>query len=262
MGRPKVPTALAAAVEGYRWARDAVGKSGASVYRLHGKPAAPDLYLKIGAGAVAEGITAETARLRWLAPYLPVPRVIDFIAHGGQAWLLMTAMPGQPACRLLEADPATGPMVVDALAAFMQRVHAIPVETCPFDNALATRLAHARDRIDAGEVDEDDFDEERLGQNAEHVWADLQAMLPLKFDRVVTHGDFTLDNLLIEDGAVVGCIDVGRAGIADRYQDLALLWNCLGEFGEQLQARLFAQYGIDQPDPPRMGFHLLLDELF
>ena len=87
-------------------------------------------------------------------------------------------------------------------------------------------------------------------------------MLPLEFDRVFTHGDFTLDNLLIEGGAVVGCIDVGRAGVADRYQDLALLWNCLGEFGLDLQARLFAQYGIDRPDPRRMGFHLLLDELF
>ena len=262
MGRPAVPSALAAAVEGYRWARDTVGESGASVYRLYDKPGAPGLYLKTGAGAVAKDITAEAARLRWLAPYLPVPRVIDFIAHDRQAWLLMAAMSGQPAYRLLDADPSTGPVVVDALALSMRRLHAIPLHACPFDNALGPRLAHARARIDAGEVDEDDFDQERLGQSAEQVWADLEAMLPLEFDRVFTHGDFTLDNLLIEGGAVVGCIDVGRAGVADRYQDLALLWNCLGEFGLDLQARLFAQYGIDRPDPRRMGFHLLLDELF
>jgi len=163
---------------------------------------------------------------------------------------------------LLERDPGAGPAVVDALAAFLRRLHAIPVAECPFDDALEPRLAQARARIDAGEVDEADFDEERLGQTAEQVWTDLQAMLPLDFDRVVTHGDFTLDNLLIDGGEVVGCIDVGRAGIADRYQDLALLWNCLGEFGEAQQARLFAQYGIDQPDPQRLAFHLLLDELF
>ena len=142
------------------------------------------------------------------------------------------------------------------------RFHAIAIEACPFDNALGPRLTHARTRIDASEVDESQFDEERLGQTAEQVWADVQAMLPLEFDQVVTHGDFTLDNLLIEGGAVTGCIDVGRAGIADRYQDLALLWAGLGEFGEQLQARLFTQYGVAAPDPRRMGFHLLLDELF
>ena len=88
MGKPAVPSALATAVEGYRWARDTVGESGASVYRLYDKPGAPGLYLKTGAGAVAKDITAEAARLRWLAPYLPVPRVIDFIAHDKQAWLL------------------------------------------------------------------------------------------------------------------------------------------------------------------------------
>ena len=257
-----VPSAMAAAIEGYRWTRDPVGKSGAAVYRVHGNPGAADLFLKAGAGAVGREISAEAARLRWLAEHLPVPRVIDFVALDGQAWLLMTAMPGRSARRVLEADPAIGNTVVDALAAFMRRIHAIPIELCPFADALAPRLAHARARIDAGEVDETDFDEERLGQTAEQVWADVQAMLPLDCDPVVTHGDFTLDNVLVDGGEVTGCIDVGRAGIADRYQDLALLWTGLGEFGASLQDRLFAQYGIAAPDPRRMGFHLLLDELF
>lgn len=61
---------------------------------------------------------------------------------------------------------------------------------------------------------------------------------------------------------MVGCIDVGRAGIADRYQDLAILWNCLGEFGASLRERLFPQYGLSAPDRRKLEFHLLLDELF
>lgn len=257
-----VPPAMAAAIEGYRWTRETTGESGAAVHRLHGKPGAPDVFLKTGAGAVADEISAEAARLRWMAAYLPVPRVIDFVAQDGQAWLLMSVVPGRSARHVLEADPAVGCIVVDALAAFMRRLHALPIAACPFDDALGPRLAHARARIDAGDVDETDFDEERLGQTAERVWADVQAMLPLAPDPVVTHGDFTLDNLLIEGGVVTGCIDVGRAGIADRCQDLALLWTGLGEFGQELQDRLFAQYGIAAPDPRRMGFHLLLDELF
>jgi aminoglycoside 3'-phosphotransferase-1 len=61
---------------------------------------------------------------------------------------------------------------------------------------------------------------------------------------------------------VVGCIDVGRGGIADRYQDLAILWNCLGEFDGELQARLFQRYGIAEPDRRKLAFHLMLDEMF
>jgi aminoglycoside phosphotransferase len=62
--------------------------------------------------------------------------------------------------------------------------------------------------------------------------------------------------------AAAGCIDVGRVGIADRYQDLAILWNCLGEFSPSLQKRLFQKYGIDNPDMNKLQFHLMLDEFF
>ena len=49
---------------------------------------------------------------------------------------------------------------------------------------------------------------------------------PLSFtftaDSVATHVDFWLDNLLIHKGEAAGFIDIGRAGIADRYQDINL----------------------------------------
>lgn len=49
---------------------------------------------------------------------------------------------------------------------------------------------------------------------------------PLSFtftaDSVATHVDFWLDNLLIHKGEIAGFIDIGRAGIADRYQDINL----------------------------------------
>ncbi|MGT3382117.1 phosphotransferase, partial [Escherichia coli] len=69
-------------------------------------------------------------------------------------------------------------------------------------------------------------------------------------------------NLIFDEGKLIGCIDVGRVGIADRYQDLAILWNCLGEFSPSLQKRLFQKYGIDNPDMNKLQFHLMLDEFF
>jgi len=64
------------------------------------------------------------------------------------------------------------------------------------------------------------------------------------------------------DGDVVGCIDAGRVGNADRYQDVALSWNRLGEFDASLQDRFLEQYGIADADERKLLFHLLLDEMF
>jgi aminoglycoside phosphotransferase len=69
-GAVDVPACLSGAVAGYAWARNTIGESGGAVYRLHGKPGAPELYLKHGKHRVADDFGAEAARLRWLAEYL------------------------------------------------------------------------------------------------------------------------------------------------------------------------------------------------
>lgn len=258
---PALPVTIGELVEGHCWARDLVGEAGCAVYRLH-RPGGPDLYLKHGRGPFADDVVDEMVRLRWLAGQAAVPAVRHFAIDADDAWLLTTALPGRTAYQVLEGDPANGPAVVDALADFLRRLHALPVERCPFNSDHRLRLAMARDRMDAGLVDTDDFDEARRGWSTGQLWDELMALLPIAADRVVTHGDFSLDNILIVDGRVAGCIDVGRAGLADRYQDLAILWNCLGEFGAALQDRLFAGYGIGHPDARRLRFHLALDECF
>jgi aminoglycoside 3'-phosphotransferase-1 len=194
-----MPASMRAAVAAYQWARDGVGESDAAVYRLQGRDGAPALFLKHGTGAAAADIADEMARLRWLARYLPVPAVLQFAraADPDQAWLLMTAIPGTTASAVLEANPALGPAVADALAAFLRRLHALPVSDCPFDAGHAVRLAQARQRIDAGLVDAGDFDAGREGWTAQQVWLALQEYLPLTPDLVVTHGDFSLDNILM-----------------------------------------------------------------
>ena len=257
-----VPAGMSTQLMGYEWARATIGESGGAVYRLHGKAGAPDLYVKCGKDVVADDISDEMARLRWLGQYVPVPAVVHFVRTSDEAFLLMTALPGKTAYQVLNESPELRPVIVDALAMFLRRLHAIPVSECPFNSDHAYRLSRARKRIDGGLVDESDFDEERQDWTSEQVWDALQGILPLAPDAVVTHGDFSLDNLLIQNGEVLGCIDAGRAGIADRYQDLALLWNCLGEFDASLQERLLTNYGIPVPDQDKLEFHLMLDELF
>ena len=292
-----VPLSVTPWVEGRHWSRNLVGEAGGSVYRLSRpdvqadamRGVAPgDLYLKHGMGPVSTDVFAEAARLQWLAAYVPVPavRLLFATGQGGglpqhaeqrprrddrETWLLMDALPGRTAYEILDASadaPAVQAAVVDALVAFVQRVHAIPAVSCPFISDHHRRLLHARERLEAGVVDEDDFGAQHDGWTAHDVWNAMVALFPLDVDVVVTHGDFSLDNVVLTERhagngfEVVGCLDVGRLGVADRYQDLAILHDCLSEFGDALQARVFTEYGIIVVDDAKLRFHLALDEFF
>lgn len=155
------------------------------------------------------------------------------------------------------------PRIIAGFAAFLRALHALPVDDCPFDASAAVRLAHARRLVAGAAVDESDFDEDHRGWTAREVLAQVEALAPCATGRVVTHGDFSLGNLMLDaDGRPTGCIDVGRLGIADSWQDIAILWNNLRDVDEGAPALFLKAMGIDKPDEPRLLFHRCLDELF
>ncbi len=258
-----IPAILAAETDGLVWHRDLVGESGCEVFCLTAADGRPLRYLKHGCASQAGDVIDEFVRLRWLQGRIDVPVIVGFQATDAEAWLLTGAVTGPTAYQLLEpGDAATAHDVVDALADYLRGLHAIRPQDCPFTAHHMLRLARARERMDQGLVDEDDFDDARLGQTVEALWTRLMALLPDGTDMVVTHGDYSLDNLIFPPDAPLHGIDVGRLGLADRYQDIAIAWNCLGEFGADLQQRFLQRYGIEVLDERRLEFHLTLDEFF
>lgn len=259
---PTLPPSLEPRLAGREWHRNLVGAAGAQVYRLH-RPGSPDLYLKQGDGETSTAIADEFARLSWLAGRWPVPAVEHFEWRGGSAWLLTHAQPGRTAYEWLQDDPDRAPAIVAALGRCLRQLHELPIDACPFNANHRLQLALARQRLEAGLIDASDFDDARQGWTAQQVWSALTGLLPLAEDPVLCHGDFSLDNILMnEHGEVTGIIDLGRAGVADRHHDLAILSNNLDEFGPELQQVLFTAYGLDAPDARKLEFHLLLDECF
>lgn len=262
LNEAEAPPSLAALTAGADWTRVEAGESGGSVWRLSWVGQA-DAYLKYGRGAVADAIADEAVRLRWLAGRAPVPAMRLFACTADEAWLLSDAAPGLTGDDWLERAPAMLPTIVRGCAALMRRLRALPADDCPFEASHRVRLAAARRNVAGGLVDEADFDDDHAGWSAAAMLAETERLAPAKPDRVVTHGDFSLGNILFDaDGAVTGLIDVGRCGVADPYQDIAVLWQNLGEFGPAAQALLVEALEMAVLDEQRLAFHRCLDELF
>jgi aminoglycoside 3'-phosphotransferase II len=253
-----------------------VGESGARVVRWDAG-GSPALFLKSATrvrGAESDFLSGEAARLRWMRGRgLPVPDVLHHSVLGEREWLLTGAVPGIDAAaaavqlrRAPDVERATASLV-GALAEGLRLLHATDVGKCPFQHPAAARIAEGRVRADRGLVDEGDFDASRRGWSAVQVVAALETTRPARERAVLTHGDYCLPNVMVRregDGwALSGFVDCGRAGAADPYQDLALAARSVDfNLGSAWVQRLFEAAGVSEPDPARLEFYALLDELF
>ncbi len=123
-------------------------------------------------------------------------------------------------------------------------------------------------------VDVDDAEPETFGangfENPEALLTWLQTHKP-EYEPVLSHGDFCLPNIFLQDNQVTGFIDLGATGIGDKWRDIALCHrslkhNCDGTFGDKVYPDfnpdlLFEELGID-PNSEKIRYYILLDELF
>lgn len=255
-----LPPALRNVTADAVWQRTTIGESGASVFRLTSHDAT-QRYLKIARGDLALELEQEMRRLAWLAERVPVPRVEAFIQEHAVSYLLMSSVPGHNA-----ADPqqiAQPARLVQLLAAGLHMLHTLPIAGCPFRHDVDDEIERARRRMEQGLVDEADFDANRVGCRTRDLFVELLATRPPVEERVFTHGDYCLPNILIHQGQVSGFVDVGRAGIGDPYRDLALAARSISRnLGAEWVASFFEAYGISSPDPGKLAFFQLLDEFF
>lgn len=239
-----------------------ISASRAQVYRLW-DAAQPISFLKVEVRDAATTLAADVARLRWLAHRLPVPQVLAYHEDEHGCYLLTSVVSGTDTATLAERADTDIAQVVRLLAAGLRQVHAVDITDCPFDARLAQTLAQARQRIDLGLVDEHAIGEQWGGRTIPELWDELLATMPAHEDLVFTHGDACLPNLLVEGNRVSGFVDLGRAGVGDRYRDLALTQRSLiRNYSATWVPLFFAEYGLPQPDEAKLTFYQLLDEFF
>jgi aminoglycoside phosphotransferase len=264
-----LPPILHAALADAIWQPVTIGMSGAQVHRVVA-PGQPARYLKAASGPRVAELRAERDRLTWLRSRLPVPTICGWAEQGAgeqwRGWLLLTEAPGLMACDPAVMGAGDRQRLVTALAEGLRQIHHLPIVGCPFDARLDQRLSQAEWVIRAGIADEEAV-REGLGVGAVELLRRLIATRPAEpaADLVVTHGDYCLPNVLLDPLSfhLTAYLDWGRAGVADRYQDLAIGTRSVRHnLGAAWAAPFLAAYGLSPLDQERLAWYETLDELF
>jgi len=267
-----VPAEVAALTAGGAWEPITIGCSGASVFRVAwpDHPQRSALYLKIAPPELHDELLEEKARLDWLQSLptttdavgrIGAPQALAYAVAEPFAYLALSEVGGLMACDAALA--IAPPLVARLLGEGMRQLHGVDATRCPFDRRLARTLPEAAARLATGRVDLDDFD--HPGDDPYELLAWLQSHIPADEDLVFTHGDYCLPNILIDPAQrrISGYIDWSRAGVADRYQDLALAARSLAyNLGPGVEAHMWEAYGLSQPDDDKLTYYRTLDEFF
>ena len=243
---------------------DCIGMSESSILLFS------DKVLKIR--EVSEEADHEVQALNWLEGKLSAPRVIAHECVEGKSYLLMTRVSDRMACdEYYLKDPQR---LTDLLAQALRELWKVDISDCPLNWTLDRKLEVAQYNVDNGLVDMENVEAETFGPNG---FKDPQDLLQWLIDHkpaeelVLSHGDFCLPNILFKNDGTVSFIDLGRTGVADKWQDIALCYrslkdNYIGKYaGKEYPAydpeMLFEKLGIT-PDWEKIRYYILLDELF
>ena len=256
-----LPSEITAIIDVDSAAEVHIGQSKSRVFKLNERSGRA-LYLKIADSAyVTQELEQEIKVMEWLAERaIPTPRAVRFVKEDAKSYFLMTAVAGESMADSAQSLGAKECLRLGAM--FLKRLHSLDIEGCPFNHRLTVTRALALANLEGGLVDEDDLDSENQGRAPREIYQDV--LSEVKEDPVFTHGDFCFPNIITLNGAINGVVDLGRAGVADRYQDIALfLRSFQTNIGEPEIGEFLKVYGlIERLDQGKISFFKKLDEFF
>lgn len=147
------------------------------------------------------------------APF-PTPHPYAFVQRetieGLESWLVMSYISGEPLIVAIdnETNQAVRWRILRAFGNILAAIHSHPA---PSDLRSDRTLGHA----------EYNFLHYTTEGSAE-LLEQLRQHRPLSIPSTLIHGDFTVDNVLIQEGKVTGIIDWAGGGMGDPRYDLAL----------------------------------------
>lgn len=205
----------------------------------------------------------EYIMLKWLQDKLPVPKILAFVQENGYNYLLLSKVDGYMA---FEEPVAKDPVeLVKILANGIKALWDIDIRDCPVKNGLDQKFIQAQYNIDHDLCEILDTDPDIFKFNDFQELLDWLKLHRVEEDFVLSHGDFCLPNIFIKDHQITGYIDLGRSGIADKWQDIALCirslrYNLEEKFKLEYIDLLLAELNVVY-DQFKIDYYMMLDEL-
>jgi len=260
----KVPEKISELILENEYETDHIGMSDSSILLFR------DKVLKIQ--KTSRESENEYCMMLWLKGKLPVPKMLAHEQMDNTSYLLMSRCKGEMAC---EQKFMENPKKLTAmLAGGLKSLWNIDIADCLADWCLKNKLSGAAYNVEHGLVDLEHVEETTFGkdgfQNPEKLLQWLYDNQP-KEELVLSHGDFCLPNIFLDDGGLSGIIDLGKTGIADKWCDIAICYRSMlhnydGKYNGTAYegwngSFLFQELGIE-PDIEKLRYYILLDELF
>lgn len=203
--------------------------------------------------------------LKFLQGKIEIPSLIDFVSEDGFDYLLMGKLDGYMSFdEKIANDPE---QLVHLLATAILKFWSIDYHELDNPMTLDEKLQMAEIAVKTNQIRYDLIDKSLVKsfESPDQILTYLKESKPAE-DLVLTHGDYCLPNVFFLDNCLTGFVDLGRAGISDRYQDIALClrslkYNLKEKYKESYQDLFFSILGVEY-DEKKLYYYLLLDELF
>ena len=259
-----LPEKIKTLVSGKKYTSDDIGKSVAQVLVFD------DCVLKIEKCSAQLDKSVEV--MRWLEGKLPVPKILAYEKADDIQYLLMSKVSGKMSCDdYYMSRPAE---LTKMLAEAFKMLWSVDVSDCPRERTIDDELKEAKYRLENNLIDLSDAEPDTYGpdgfENPEALLKWLENNRP-EYEPVLSHGDFCLPNIFIDDAKISGFIDLGETGVGDKWRDIVFCYRSLkhnadGTWGKKVYPDLnpellFEALGIE-PDWEKIRYHILLDELF
>lgn len=255
-----LPKKISSKIKNERYEIDSVGMS-PSCIRIYS-----DKVLKVQ--KCSKESENEVQALQYLHKILPVPTLYAYDISDNNSFILMSKISGEMACSATYKKNLK--IQCKLLSNALKKLWSVDISNCPIDQRLSNKLSQIKYDLDHGNIDISNADPSTFSENGfknpSHLYQWLFENKPIENDLVFSHGDFCPENIFGIGEKVTGFIDLGRAGIADKWMDVALCYRYLKEIfdGKNLgydEMMLFDELEL-KPDWEKINYYILLDELF
>ena len=211
-----------------------LGRSDTKVFKTKLKSNYQEVILKIQYTENKNNLKEEYERLKWIEGKLNTPKAYYYNEKDNIKYLIMEYKKGSPSFKFDDIGYQLGKA--------LKEIHQVNIENCPFNKYSPEQLlSNFLAKLDSiyPEIQDNYKDETK-----ETVIEFMKENIPT--DKVLTHGDYSMPNILINDGEI-SFIDLGELGISTKYLDIYYLMKSLKiNKKEEIFEEFLKGYGIDK----------------